>query len=162
VWYRPLGPAAHEAMDAAWARLTLGAAPQAATLEVGGRSLRLERTAAGCARASFAEVCMRPLGPADYLELADRFHTLLLEDIPRLTPSMREEAARFRILIDALYEAKTKLVASADAEPSELYPAGDQSFEFERTASRLIEMRSAQYLALPRRDRAYRDALSET
>jgi cell division protein ZapE len=162
VYYCPLGPAAHENLDKAWVRLTEGAAPHAVTLEVQGRKLHVARSAAGCARMTFEELCMRPLGAADYLEIAERFHTLLLEDIPQFTPSMREEAARFRTLVDALYEAKTKLVASADAPPQQLYPAGDQSFEFERTASRLMEMRSEAYLALPRRDRAYRDALADT
>lgn len=152
VYYAPLGPAADEAMERAWKRLTGGAAAQHVTLDVGGRALRVEREAAGVARFSFDELCARPLGPADYIEIAERFHTVLVENIPRLTPSMREEAARFRTLIDALYEAKVKLVASADAAPDELYPAGDQSFEFERTASRLMEMRSESYLALPRRD----------
>ena len=159
VYYAPLGPAAAEAMDRAWSRLTHGAAPQRVTLDVSGRPLSVEREAAGVARFAFDELCARPLGAADYLEIADRFHTVLLENIPRLTPSMREEAARFRTLIDALYEAKVKLVASADAEPIALYPAGDQSFEFERTASRLMEMRSEAYLALPRRDAEWRQGV---
>lgn len=162
VYYMPLGPAADDAMDAAWTRLTLGAEPHPVTLEVQGRTLHVARAAAGCARFTFEELCMRPLGAADYLEIAERFHTVLLDDVPRFTPAMREEAARFRTLVDALYEAKTKLVASADAAPESLYPAGDQSFEFERTASRLMEMRSADYLALPRRDRMWRDAVAET
>ena len=152
VYYTPLGPAADDMMERAWTRLTLGAQPHAVTLDVGGRALHVARQAAGVARMSFDELCARPLGAADYLELAERFHTVLLEHIPKLTPAMREEAARFRTLIDALYEAKTKLVASADAEPAALYPAGDQSFEFERTASRLMEMRSEAYLSQPRRD----------
>lgn len=159
VYYAPLGPSADEAMDQAWTRLTFGAAPQAVTLDVGGRELHVEREASGVARFSFDELCARPLGAADYLEIAERFHTVLLENIPKLTPSMREEAARFRILIDALYEAKVKLVASADAEPASLYPAGDQSFEFERTASRLMEMRSQSYLALPRRDAEWKQRI---
>ncbi len=161
VYYAPLGPAAHEAMERAWARLTHGAAPQAVMLDVGGRALRVEREAAGVARFSFAELCQRPLGAADYIEIAERFHTVLLENIPKLSPSMREEAARFRILIDALYEAKVKLIASADAQPVDLYPAGDQSFEFERTASRLMEMRSEGYLALPRRDAEWKSGIIE-
>lgn len=159
VYYDPLGPAAEEAMERAWRRLAGGAAPQPVTLDVGGRALRVERQAAGVARFAFAELCARPLGPADYLEIAERFHTLLLENVPRLAPSMRDEAARFRTLIDALYEAKVKLIASADAQPSELYPAGDQSFEFERTASRLMEMRSEPYLALPRRDAEWKSGI---
>lgn len=161
VYYAPLGPAAEEAMDAAWRRLTHNAQPQALTLDVNGRALRVEREAAGVARFAFDELCARPLGAADYLEIAERFHTVLLENIPRLSPSMREEAARFRILIDALYEAKVKLVASADAQPIDLYPAGDQSFEFERTASRLMEMRSEAYLALPRRDAEWKSGIAE-
>ena len=159
IYYVPLGPAADEAMDNAWKRLTANAVPNAVTLDVGGRELRVQRQAAGVARFKFDELCARALGPADYLEIAERFHTVLLENIPRLTPSMREEAARFRTLIDALYEAKVKLVASADAQPIDLYPAGDQSFEFERTASRLMEMRSETYLALPRRDAEWKQGV---
>ncbi len=159
VWYAPLGPAADESMERAWRRLTAGAAPQAVTLDVGGRALRVEREAAGVARFTFEELCARPLGAADYLEIAERFHTVLLEDIPKLSPSKREEAARFRTLIDALYEAKVKLVATAEAEPQRLYPEGDQSFEFERTASRLMEMRSEGYLALPRRDAEWKSGI---
>jgi len=161
VYYAPLGPAAEEAMKSAWWRLTAGAAPQSVTLDVGGRALRVAREAAGVAWFSFEELCARPLGAADYLEIAERFHTILLENIPRLTPSSREEAARFRTLIDALYEAKVKLIASAEAQPLELYPAGDQSFEFERTASRLMEMRGETYLALPRRDAEWKSGIAE-
>ena len=161
VYYAPLGPAADEAMEHAWARLTHGAQAQSVTLDVSGRALRVEREAAGVARFTFDELCARPLGAADYLEIAERFHTVLLENIPRLSPAMREEAARFRILIDALYEAKVKLVASAETEPAALYPAGDQSFEFERTASRLMEMRSETYLALPRRDAEWKSGIVE-
>jgi cell division protein ZapE len=161
VYYAPFGPAADEAMDRAWSRLTQGAQPHAVTLDVGGRALHVERQAAGVARLTFEELCARPLGPADYLEIAERFDTVLLENIPRLTPSNREEAARFRTLIDALYEAKVKLVASAEATPENLYPAGDQSFEFERTASRLMEMRSEAYLALPRRDAEWKRGIVE-
>lgn len=161
VYYSPLGPAADEAMDRAWARLTHGAAPHAVTLDVQGRALQVERQAAGVARFSFEELCARPLGAADYLELAERFHTVLLEHIPKLSPDKREEAARLRTLVDALYEAKTKLVASAEAEPAQLYARGEQSFEFERTASRLMEMRSEAYLALPRRDAEWKRGVVE-
>jgi cell division protein ZapE len=159
VWYAPLGPAADEALERAWKRLTGGAKAQVVTLDVGGRALRVEREAAGVARFTFEEICARPLGAADYLEIAERFHTVLLEDIPKLPPSRREEAARFRILIDALYEAKVKLVASAEAEPAKLYPEGEQSFEFERTVSRLMEMRSEAYLSLPRRDAEWKSGI---
>mgnify|MGYP000594089033 CR=1 FL=1 len=161
VFYAPLGPAADEAVERAWARLTHGAHAQCVTLDVSGRPLRVEREAAGVARFTFEELCARPLGAADYLEIAERFHTVILEQIPRLSPAKREEAARFRTLIDALYEAKVKLVASAEAEPQALYPAGDQSFEFERTASRLMEMRSESYLAQPRRDAEWKSGIVE-
>jgi len=159
VYYAPLGPAADESMERAWKRLTAGAVPHLVSLDVSGRMLRVERQAAGVARFSFEELCARALGAADYLEIAERFHTVLLENIPRLTPAMREAAARFRTLIDALYEGKVKLVASAEAQPQDLYPAGDQSFEFERTASRLMEMRSEAYLALPRRDAEWKSGI---
>jgi cell division protein ZapE len=86
------------------------------------------------------------LGPNDYVAVAQRFHTVFLQNVPMLTPSRREEARRFVILIDALYEARTHLIMLAEAEPTKLYPAGDGSFEFERTASRLQEMRSADWL----------------
>lgn len=161
VYYAPLGPAADERIEQAWARLTQGAQPNAMTLDVGGRPLRVEREAAGVARFTFDELCARPLGAADYIEIAERFHTIILEHIPKLDPTMREEAARFRTLIDALYEAKVKLIASAEAEPLALYPAGDQSFEFERTASRLMEMRGEAYLALPRRDAEWKSGIVE-
>lgn len=147
VWHTPLGPPARAAMDAAWQRLTLGAEPQHCWLTVKGRKVEIPREAAGVARLTFEELCARPLGPSDYLTLATTFHTLMVDDIPRLAPARRNEAARFVTLIDALYEAKVKLVASAAAEPDELYPAGDGHFEFARTASRLYEMRSNAYLA---------------
>jgi cell division protein ZapE len=161
VYYAPLGPAADEAMQAAWDRLTFGAEPHEVILDVNGRKLEIHKQAAGVASLSFEELCARPLGAADYLEIADRFHTVLLHDIPKLTPARREEAARFRTLIDALYEGKVKLVASAEAPPEKLYPDGDQSFEFERTASRLMEMRSKDYLALPRRDAEWKSGIVE-
>ena len=150
VYYSPLGSEADTAMDAAWERLTQGAVPQSCTLTVQGRELLVEREAAGVARFGFEELCARPLGAADYLALAGRFHTILLDGVPQLSPEKRNEAKRFVTLIDALYEARTKLVMSADAEPDALYPDGDGAFEFERTASRLIEMRSHDYLAADR------------
>ena len=131
-------------------RLTSGAAPQSCTLEVNGREWVVEREVAGVARFTFPELCARAVGAADYLAVADRFHTVLLDRVPRLSPDKRNEAKRFVTLIDALYEARTKLVMSADAEPDDLYPAGDGAFEFERTASRLMEMRTHDYLAAER------------
>jgi cell division protein ZapE len=161
VYYWPLGPHAAESLLAAWARLTMGASGQPAQLQVAGRTIPIARAAAGCAWMTFDELCARPLGAGDYLELAERFHTLILEGVPKLPPAMREEAARFRLLIDALYEAKTKLICSAEAEPQGLYPEGDMAFEFERTVSRLMEMRSETYLALPARDAAFKRAIVE-
>lgn len=152
VWYAPLGTGSAAALDLAWSRLTLGAEPQHVLLTVKGRKLDVSREAAGVARFTFEELCARPLGPLDYLTLASTFHTVILEGIPLLTPDRRNEAARFVSLIDALYEARTKLVASAAAEPDRLYPEGDGAFEFQRTASRLFEMRSASYMAEERRN----------
>jgi len=161
VYYAPLGPAAAEAMDETWRRLTLGAAPQSMRLDVEGREFIAPRCAAGVARFEFVELCGEPRGASDYIEIAEIFHTVLLENVPRLSPSKRDEAARFRILVDVLYEAKTKLVISAEAQPAALYPEGDQSFEFERTVSRLTEMRTQTYLALPRRDAEWKRGIVE-
>ncbi len=116
------------------------------TIEVLGRKLHFPQAAGGLLRASFEDLCVKPLGPNDYVAIAERFHTIFLERVPRLSPAQRQEARRFVTLIDALYEARTRLIMLADAEPVELYPAGDGSFEFERTASRLQEMRSADWL----------------
>jgi cell division protein ZapE len=152
VYYSPLGAEADAAMDAAFDRLTLGAHARQCALSIQGRDLEIPREAAGVARFSFAELCARPLGPADYLALAERFHTLMVDHTPLLTPDRRDQAKRFATLIDALYEVKTKLVMSAAAEPQDLYPEGDYAFEFQRTASRLMEMRSHDYLAAERRE----------
>jgi cell division protein ZapE len=150
VYHTPLDGAAFEAMDQAWAALTRGAQPRPTSLVVSGRELVINRAAAGCARMSFEDLCVANLGASDYLALAKRFDTLLLDGVPIMGPEKRNEAARFRILIDALYENKTKLILSAQAEPDRLYGTGDQAFEFERTASRLYEMRSRDYLVAER------------
>lgn len=147
VWYAPLGPTADAALEEVWTRLTSGAHAQHVTLSVKGRKLEVSREAAGVAWFSFEELCARPLYSRDYLTIAANFHTIILRGIPQLGPDKRNEAARFVALIDALYEAKIKLVASAAAEPETLYPEGDGAFEFERTVSRLHEMRSTDYLA---------------
>lgn len=145
VWYNLSdGPAA---LDQAFIRLTLGSEPQSCMLTVKGRKLPVSREAAGVARFSFDELCAQPLWAEDYRAIASTFHTVLLEDVPVLSPAKRNEAARFVTLIDTFYEAKVKLVASASAEPEQLYPSGDGSFEFQRTVSRLHEMRSTEYMA---------------
>lgn len=152
VWHVSDDPAVREkTLDEAFDRLTVGARPNQCVLHVKGRKLQVTREAAGVARFSFPELCARPLGARDYLAIAATFHTVLLDDIPVLSPDKRNEAARFVALIDALYEARVKLVATSAAEPEDLYPSGHGSFEFQRTASRLFEMRSRDYLALEHR-----------
>lgn len=150
VYYAPLGPAADTAMNAAFARLTAGEKPVAETLDVQGRKLQVKQQAAGVARFTFDELCKQPLGAADYLTLARHYSTVLLDRVPQMNLDQRNWAARFVTLVDALYECKTKLVMSADAQPDDLYVAGDGAFEFQRTASRLHEMRSTDYLAAER------------
>jgi hypothetical protein len=114
-------------------------------LPVNGRFVDLPRFANGIARASFWDLCARPLGPADYLAIAQSVRVLILEDIPQLSSSNYNEAKRFVTLIDALYEAKVRLICSAADEPERLYIEGEGSFEFERTASRLREMQAADW-----------------
>ncbi len=150
VYYSPLNHASDEAMKKSWSRLTRGVPDEQAELSVQGRVLKVVRQAAGCAHFNFSELCDQPLGAADYLMLARQYHTIFIEHVPTLTPANRNSAKRFVTLIDALYEARTKLVISAEAEPDALYPKGDGAFEFERTASRLHEMRSRDYLAAGR------------
>lgn len=147
VYYTPLGGGTDTAIEAAWHRLTGVAFSRPTTLIVQGRELTLENTAAGTARTTFDRLCGRPLGSADYLKLSEAFQTLILENVPQMDRDMKNEAKRFVTLIDALYETKTKLIMSAAVEPEDLYVDGDGSFEFERTASRLFEMRSHDYLA---------------
>jgi cell division protein ZapE len=146
VYLAPADAPHRQAFDALWAGLLDGAAETGATIEVLGRGLRFPRAAGGLLRSTFEELCSAALGPQDYLAVAERFHTLFLEDLPVLDSARRNEARRLVTLIDALYEAQAKLVVLAEAEPDDLYPAGDGAFEFERTASRLQEMRSAAWL----------------
>ena len=133
-------------MDKAWSDLTGGHEGEPLTLEVTGREVTVPRFHNGVGRASFADLCARPLGAADYLAIARDVRTLMIDDIPRLGVHNANEAKRFVTLIDALYEAKTRLICSAEAEPEALYPEGKGAFEFERTASRLAEMRSVEWL----------------
>ncbi len=119
------------------------------TLEVQGRHLTITKAANGVGQATFHELCAQPLGPADYLAIAETFNTFVLSGVPILGPEKRNEAKRFVSLIDALYEHKVKLVVSAAASPQEIYQRGDGSFEFARCESRLMEMQSEDYMALP-------------
>jgi len=148
VYHTPLGGEADAAMDQAFNELTDGAHGHARRLEVKGRAVEVPCCAHGVARFSFADLCEKPLGAADYLKIADTFDTVLIDRIPELSPARRNEAKRFVNLIDALYEARVKLVASAEAPPQSLYTEGDGAFEFERTVSRLMEMQSQEYLGL--------------
>jgi cell division protein ZapE len=151
VWHVPADEAARAALDEVFARLTGGAAPAPATLRVKGRDVVVPAQAGGVARFAFHALCGEANGAADYLALARDFHTLVLDGVPVMAFESRNEAKRFILLIDALYEAGAKLVASAAAEPHGLYLAdhGREAFEFDRTVSRLIEMRSHDYLARP-------------
>jgi cell division protein ZapE len=146
-WFSPIDPDHERCFDALWRDMLGNDEETGATLEVLGRKITLPHAAGGMVRATFASLCSVALGPNDYVAIADAFHTLFLEDVPKLSPNRREEARRLVILIDALYEARARLIVLAEAEPDQLYPAGDGAFEFERTASRLQEMRSADWLA---------------
>jgi cell division protein ZapE len=145
-WFSPLDPRHRQAFDALWRDMLGPEEESGAVLEVLGRKIMLPHASGGLVRATFTSLCSVALGPNDYVALADHFHTVFLEEVPKLTPARREEARRLVILIDALYEAHARLIVLAEAQPAELYPAGDGSFEFERTASRLEEMRSADWL----------------
>jgi len=150
------GSGCDAALDPSWQRLTSGHTGAAVALPVKGRTLHVPRAARGVARFSFRELCEAPLAAPDYLTIAHAFHTLVLDCIPMMDYDARNAAKRFIILIDTLYDNGVKLIASAAAEPDALYHAteGYEAQEFKRTASRLIEMRSEAYLALPhgRRD----------
>jgi cell division protein ZapE len=151
VWYVPADDDAAAALDQAWRRLVGSSSGMPQELAVKGRRLRVPRAAMGVARFFFHDLCEQPLAAADYLRIAHEFHTLIIDRIPVMGFDQRNAAKRFIILIDTLYDHSVKLVASAAAEPAALYDASDgfEASEFKRTASRLIEMRSQTYLALP-------------
>jgi cell division protein ZapE len=157
VYLMPLSTQADAEMDAAWQRLTdsnfLNGAParayargKPASLTVLGRTLVVPQAARGVARFSFDELCDRPLAAADYLAVAQEFHTVLIDHIPTMTDNMHNVARRFTLLIDTLYDEGVKLICSAATPPDQLYPAGIASDSFRRTASRLAEMQSEDYL----------------
>ncbi len=151
VYHVPNDAKAKRALDRAFKTLTGVERGRPGVVEVLGRKVNVPERASGIARFRFADLCELPLGATDYLEIAREFHTLIIDDIPVMDESNRNEAKRFINLIDALYDKHVKLVASASAEPTALYLGknGHEAFQFERTASRLIEMRSTEYLALP-------------
>ena len=150
VYHVPLGPDANVAISAAWDRLTRGGAPVLSELIVQGRTLKFPKTARGVLLSDFAALCESNRSSAEYLEIAQSFHTVIIENVPEMGAHMRNAAKRFVTLIDALYETRTKLVMSAAVQPDDLYEKGDGAFEFERTVSRLMEMRTEEYLALER------------
>ena len=148
VYHYPLDDESACELDKAFDRLTGGRTGKPDSVFCNGREIAVSRTADGVARFTFAELCARPLGAADYLALASIYHAVIISDIPCLGPHNRDQAKRFVTLIDALYEHKVMLVCSAEAPPEKLYPTGDGSFEFQRTVSRLMEMQSEDYLSL--------------
>ena len=150
VYFTPPDAKAAAALAHAFADLTDSAAPVRETLTVLGRELDVPRAAKSVAWFTFEELCIDTLGPNDYLALIGRYHTFILEAIPRMNFERRNEAKRFNIFIDTLYDAHGNLVCSAEASPQELYTEGDGIFEFQRTISRLIEMQSDDYIAARR------------
>ena len=118
-------------------------------IAVASRRLEVPKAARGVAWFDFEALCEQPLGAADYLALTERYHTVLLSGVPRLTPDKRNQARRLVTLVDALYDRRVNLIIGAAAAPEELYPAGDGAFEFQRTVSRLMEMQSRAYFESP-------------
>lgn len=151
MWLVPADGAADAALDKAWARMTGNARPKPRDISIKGRVLHVPCSAQGVARFSFSDLCEKPLAASDYLRLAHDYHTILIDHIPVMEHADRNPAKRFITLIDTLYDNAVKVMASAEAEPVSLYRAteGNEANEFKRTASRLIEMSSESYLALP-------------
>lgn len=158
VYITPLDGAATQAMDMAWHHMTAGHIVAPTEISMKGRSIHVPRASGRIGRFSFADLCEKPLGASDFLAIADRFDTVFVDHIPFLDAEKRNETKRFIILIDALYDHKVRLFASAAAMPEDLLVKrkGTEGFEFDRTASRLFEMRSAEYLA------AHNEKLAET
>lgn len=145
VWFEPADSIAREKLDALWREIAGDAEPTPLILDIKGRKVELPRHVGRVARAGFWDLCARALGPADYLAISQAVDTLFIDGIPRLGQSNYNEAKRFVTLIDALYEARVRLIASAADDPERLYNEGEGSFEFERTSSRLREMRDASW-----------------
>lgn len=148
VYVTPDDATADRTLDEAWEAMTHGAPTAGTTLTVKGRQVVVPAAAGAAARFSFADLCEKPLGARDYLAIAGRFSTLFIDHVPVLGEGRRNEAKRFILLIDTLYDHHLRLVVSAAAQPPQLYTAkrGNEVFEFERTASRLIEMQSRDWL----------------
>ncbi|MDO6964911.1 cell division protein ZapE [Rhizobium alvei] len=149
VWLTPLNDANQRRMDEAWRAISSKNTVHPDRIERQGRFIEVPMAAGNAARFSFRDLCATPLGAADFLAIAERYSTLFVENIPVMTPEMRNETKRFIILVDALYDAGIRLVASSEAMPEDLLPVrrGTEGFEFDRTVSRLFEMRSEDYLS---------------
>ena len=148
VYLTPLGAWATAKLDEAFRTLSGGADGEPRVLRTQGRDVPVPRAAPGVAMADYMDWCARPMGAADFLCIADHFHTVILAEIPKMGPDSQDKAARFVTMIDSFYERKVKFVCSAAAAPDKLYTEGDGAFEFQRTVSRLMEMQSPEYLAL--------------
>jgi cell division protein ZapE len=148
MYLTPLGAWATKKLDEAFRTLADGADGEPRVLRTHGRDVDVPRAAPGVAMAHYLDWCARPMGAADFLCIAEHFHTVILAEIPRMGPDNRDKAARFVTMIDTFYEKKVKFICSAAAAPNKLYIEGDGAFEFERTVSRLMEMQSPEYLAL--------------
>jgi cell division protein ZapE len=146
VYHSPLGPASTTALEKSYEELTEGAISEPDMLTVKGRSIKISRAARGVAWASFESLCAQPLGAEDYIAIASRYHTLVLDRVPKLNEDTRNEAKRFMTLIDTLYEFKVNLVMAAETAPQEIYLGPTHGFEYERTISRLMEMQSDDYI----------------
>ena len=156
LYFAPDDEQARTQFEDHWRRLTADKVPQPAKMDVKGRSVHVPLASQGVARFRFSDLCEQPLGPLDYLQVAQSFHTVLIEGIPKLGPEKRNEARRFMNLIDTLYDHQVCLIATAAAEPHLLYARGDGAGAFERTVSRLMEMRSEAYLVARPADHAAR------
>lgn len=152
-YFTPLDSKATEGMDSLWETVA-GPEPRQSVLEVKGRNVVIPHAGLGAARFSFDDLCAKPLGARDYMAVARAYHTVFIDSIPIMDKTKRNEAKRFINLIDTLYDTHTKLVVSAEAEPPDLYltSEGTEGFEFDRTASRLIEMRSDVWMAAEKVD----------
>ncbi|WP_438721655.1 cell division protein ZapE [Bartonella rochalimae] len=149
VYITPLGQAADENMDQAWTFVLRGQKETSDDLSVKGRSIHIPRFRDGCARFDYRDLCIKPLAAADYLALAEHFHTIFIDHVPVMDDAHRNETKRFILLIDVLYERNIRLFMSAEAELGQLYKGRAQTietFEFQRTQSRLFEMQSQDYL----------------
>ena len=148
LYLTPLGAWATKKLDEAFRALSNGADGEPRVLRTQGRDVEVPRAAPGVAMAHFMDWCARPMGAADFLCIADNFHTVIVAEVPKMGPDSRDKAVRFVTMIDTFYEKKVKFICSAAANPNSLYPEGDGSFEFQRTVSRLMEMQSPEYLNL--------------